>query len=234
MDDLLELWTIPLCPTRLRKGFRVLDHSCELTSESDRVFCESTVSTARKATFQKPVYHTRSPTVSRQCSLTPKDTSLSMMRNLCRTTHTSMLASRSAFQRESTQYRAIPNVRTSTRSCRLENILQGGGRRVSMGIFKQGRPSRQKPPRRPGLYGFRDKRTGTVDYVGETSDLFRRIGEHFLSDSPVSSETHHAEWQAADGRSTSKTRRRHESRKIDELNPRMNRRRGGGGRTSRR
>ena len=103
-----------------------------------------------------------------------------------------------------------------------------------MGIFKQGRPSRQKPPRRSGLYRFRNKRTGTVDYLGETSDLLRRIGEHFRSDSPVSPGTHHAEWQAADGRSTSRTRRQHESRKIDQLNPSMNRRRGGGGRTSRR
>ena len=98
-----------------------------------------------------------------------------------------------------------------------------------MGIFKKGRPSRHDPPNRSGVYRLRDKATGNIDYIGETSNLKRRIGEHFRSDKPVSRDTHHAEWQVADGRSTSGTRREHERRKIDEHNPTLNRKRGGGG-----
>ena len=101
-----------------------------------------------------------------------------------------------------------------------------------MGIFRRGRPNRQSPPSKPGLYRFVDKLTGTIDYIGETSDLNRRIGEHFRSSKPISPETHHAEWQGADGRSTSRTRRQHERFKIDQANPPMNRRGGGGGRRS--
>ena len=98
-----------------------------------------------------------------------------------------------------------------------------------MGIFKKGRPSRHDPPNRSGVYRLRDKATGNIDYIGETSNLKRRIGEHFRSDKPVSPETHHFEWQVADRRSTSRTRREHERRKIDEHNPTLNRKRGGGG-----
>lgn len=101
-----------------------------------------------------------------------------------------------------------------------------------MSIFKPGRPSRQKPPEKPRLYRFKNKDTGKIDYIGETSNLKRRIGEHLRSDKPVSTESHHAEWKIADGRSTSRTRRVHERRKIDQHNPFLNRRRGGGGKRS--
>lgn len=101
-----------------------------------------------------------------------------------------------------------------------------------MGIFKRGRPSRQDPPSGPGLYRFVDKLTGRLDYIGETSNLRRRISEHFRSDKQVSPETHHAEWQAADGRSTSRTRRQQETLKISQFKPGMNKRRGGAGRRS--
>ena len=47
-----------------------------------------------------------------------------------------------------------------------------------MGIFKRGRPSQQTPPAKSGLYYLRNKRTGDVDYVGETSNLKRRKAEH--------------------------------------------------------
>ncbi len=73
-----------------------------------------------------------------------------------------------------------------------------------MGIFRRGRPSRQAPPHKPGLYRFRDRNTGEIDYIGETVNLAHRIGEHFRSPKPVSPKTHHAEWQMADGRSTSR------------------------------
>ena len=102
-----------------------------------------------------------------------------------------------------------------------------------MSIFKRGRPSRQDPPDRPGLYRFIDKITGEIDYIGESGDLRSRRGQHFRSDDLlVSSDSHHFEWKAADGRSTSRTRRELEKRQIDRHQPRLNRRQGGGGRRS--
>ena len=104
-----------------------------------------------------------------------------------------------------------------------------------MGIFKRGRPSRQEPPRQPGIYRFRNKDTGKIDYIGESANLIRRISEQFRSKNmSVSPETHYAEWKIADGRSTSRTRRAHETREIEQHQPRLNRRRGGGGRRARR
>ena len=98
-----------------------------------------------------------------------------------------------------------------------------------VGITKKGRPSRQDPPDQLGLYRLTSKSTGEIKYIGETSDLERRKGEQFRSDKPVSPETHHFEWQVADRRGTSRTRREHERRKIDQHNPSMNKKRGGGG-----
>lgn len=80
------------------------------------------------------------------------------------------------------------------------------------------------------MYRFRNRDTGDIDYIGETSNLKRRIGEHLRSDRSVSPDTHHEEWQVADGRSSSRTRRAHEMDKIDQHKPRLNKRRGGGGR----
>ena len=98
-----------------------------------------------------------------------------------------------------------------------------------MGIFKRGRPSRQKPPTSPGMYTFRNRKTGERDYIGETSNLKLRVAKH-LALGAVSLVTHVVEWKLADGRSTSKTRRAHERRMIDRHDPPLNRRRGGGGR----
>lgn len=103
-----------------------------------------------------------------------------------------------------------------------------------MNIFPRGRPSRQAPPNRPGIYRFRNKLTGKIDYIGEAVDIARRIIEHLQSTKPVSLDTHYVEWKAADGRSTSRTRRIHEQKKIDQHKPRLNKRGGGGGRWARR
>ena len=103
-----------------------------------------------------------------------------------------------------------------------------------MSIFRRGRPSRQDPPNAPGIYRFICKLTGRVDYIGEASDIARRIVTHLRSTKPVSIETHHIEWQAADGRSTSRTRREHERAKINKHKPRLNKRGGGGGRRANR
>ena len=96
--------------------------------------------------------------------------------------------------------------------------------------YKPGRPSRQNPPKKAGEYRFRDKQTGKIEYIGMTNDLNRRKAEHLRSAMPVSDDTHHFEWKKADGRSSSRTRGEHERLKIDQHNPSLNSRRGGGGR----
>ena len=103
-----------------------------------------------------------------------------------------------------------------------------------MGDFKRGRPSRQDPPHKLGLYRFRNKDTDEIDYIGESGDIKYRIGQHLRNGDVFSGETHHVEWQAAQDGSTSLTRREHERLKIDQHKPRLNRRRGGGGRRSKR
>ena len=105
---------------------------------------------------------------------------------------------------------------------------------IAMSIFRRGRPSRQKPPNRPGIYRFRNKLTGEVDYIGEAVDIARRIVTHIRSPKPVSRDTHYVEWQTADRRSTSRTRREHERVKINKHKPLLNKRGGGGGRRANR
>ncbi len=46
-----------------------------------------------------------------------------------------------------------------------------------MSLFRRGRPSRQEPPNRPGMYRFRSKQTGEVDYIGEAVNIARRVVE---------------------------------------------------------
>ena len=116
-------------------------------------------------------------------------------------------------------------------SCMVAPCSSMGG--LLMGIFKPGRPSGQEPPSQPGLYRFVDIVTGAIDYIGETSDLERRKGEHTRS-GKFSPNTHSFVWKAADGRSTSRTRRIHEGSKIGQHNPFMNSRGGGGGRIAER
>ena len=101
-----------------------------------------------------------------------------------------------------------------------------------MGIFKRGRPSRQQPPDKPGIYYFRNKTTKKVDYVGEAKSLKRRKEQH-LASKKLDLKVHDFESKVADGRSTSRTRRQHERSKIDQHKPCLNQRRGGGGRMAR-
>ena len=103
-----------------------------------------------------------------------------------------------------------------------------------MSIYKPGRPTKYipgldrgtKPPAQPGEYRIRDSE-GRIAYVGETCDLNRRMREHIatgkLSDGSF-------EYQRADGRSTSATRRNHEREKIARHTPYLNRSGGGEGR----
>ena len=102
-----------------------------------------------------------------------------------------------------------------------------------MATYKPGRYTRtaNKPaPKAPGAYRHVSKRTGEVVRQGETEDLDRRLKEHDRSNAVFTSGHYDVQWKAADGRSTSKTRREHEQRKIREKRPKFNERDGGGGR----
>ena len=98
-----------------------------------------------------------------------------------------------------------------------------------MSIYSQGSPSKQEPPDKAGAYHLIEKKMQEMQYHGETSNLRRRKQEHFRS-GKYSPETHDFAWKQADGRSTSKTRREHERKKIAQHSPPHNKRAGGGGR----
>lgn len=98
-----------------------------------------------------------------------------------------------------------------------------------MSILRRGRPSRQDPPDRPGIYRFVRKDTGEVTYVGEASNLRKRKYQH-THNGFFEPDDEYFEWQVADGRSNSDTRRDIERTKIKEHNPEKNRDRGGSGR----
>jgi len=103
-----------------------------------------------------------------------------------------------------------------------------------MGIIKQGRPTRyrvgdDKPPASPGLYTIRDD-NGNVLYSGETNNLGRRAKEHQRRGMLGSGQSF--DFQVADGRSTSRTRRELEKQRISQLSPPQNQSSGGEGRTA--
>lgn len=108
-----------------------------------------------------------------------------------------------------------------------------------MGIYHAGRPKKydpfvqagQRPPHLPGEYRIRDG-SGELIYIGETNDLFRRMQEHIRRGKLQNGGT--IEFQAADGRSTSRTRREHERAKIAQHSPALNRSGGGEGRIAKR
>ncbi|MCL1882552.1 MAG: GIY-YIG nuclease family protein [Defluviitaleaceae bacterium] len=101
-----------------------------------------------------------------------------------------------------------------------------------MGIFKPGRSSKyrpggNKPPPNPGLYNIRDAK-GAIIYTGETNNLQRRAGEHERGG--LLGQGHSYEYKEADGRSTSRTRREYEQKRIAENDPPRNQSGGGEGR----
>ena len=95
--------------------------------------------------------------------------------------------------------------------------------------YKPGRPTKYnpttgagtKPPAKPGEYRIRQA-DGTISYIGETCNLARRTAEHRRGGT--------IEYQVADGRTTSRTRREHERQKIAQHQPSQNRSGGGEGR----
>ena len=98
--------------------------------------------------------------------------------------------------------------------------------------YNRGRYSQQTPPKEPGAYRWINLATGLIDYIGETNNLARRAREHERCNSSISSKTHRLEWKQANPNSTTRERRRHESKKISQHNPALNKRNGGGGRVA--
>lgn len=108
-----------------------------------------------------------------------------------------------------------------------------------MSAYKPGRPIKfnpttqvgQKPPAKPGEYRIRDG-SGEITYIGETNNLARRTGEHQRSGKlPIGDgQNSTIEYQIADGRSSSRTRREHEREKIAQHQPLLNKSKGGEGR----
>ena len=108
-----------------------------------------------------------------------------------------------------------------------------------MGIYKRGRLRKyypgtgvgSAPPAEPGEYRIRDG-SGTIVYIGETCSISRRMKEHIRSGKlPAAQGSGYSfEYQLADKRSTSRTRRGHEASKIKEHTPELNKSRGGEGR----
>lgn len=109
---------------------------------------------------------------------------------------------------------------------------------IKMCTYGPGRPTKYnpttgagtKPPSKPGEYRIRNS-DGQIVYIGETNDLARRMAEHIRSGKlSVGSNAGTFEFQIADGRSTSRTRREHERDKIAKHQPELNKSKGGEGR----
>lgn len=104
-----------------------------------------------------------------------------------------------------------------------------------MATYKPGRYTNVKPgkkvPAKPGAERYVSKKTGKVVYQGETSNLRSRMSKQKSDKMPYTKKSYYqAQYKVADGRSTSKTRREHEKKKVREKDPPFNRRAGGGGR----
>ena len=75
--------------------------------------------------------------------------------------------------------------------------------------------SRGRPPNRPGVYRYKNKKTGAIDYVGDSYDMRERTNVHKRQERPFANpETHTPQWKEMDGRSTSNTRRKVERSQI--------------------
>lgn len=96
-------------------------------------------------------------------------------------------------------------------------------------LYKQGRPSKQDPPKAAGEYRIRDKETNQIVYCGETNNLDRRCREHEYS-GKLDRMTQDFEWKVADKRFGVDARRAHECAKLKQHQPTLNQRAGGGGR----
>lgn len=102
-------------------------------------------------------------------------------------------------------------------------------------MYKPGRPKKydphtgsgHAPPSTPGEYRIRDTLDNSIDYVGETCNLKRRMNEHVRAGKLDEFNTF--EWKQADESSNSRTRREHEKEKIKQHSPWLNKSKGGEG-----
>ena len=93
--------------------------------------------------------------------------------------------------------------------------------------------SKGKIPRGPVVYRYPNKKTGKIDYVGETVNGRERTQRHKAQGRPFANpNTHKKQWKPMDGRSTSRTRRKVERNQIKKHNPKYNKNAGGGGRNA--
>lgn len=103
-----------------------------------------------------------------------------------------------------------------------------------MGTYKPGRYTKVRPgekiPNKPGAERWVSKKTGKVVYQGESSNVGNRIAAQKRDKMPYTRGNYEAQYKVADGRSTSKTRREHERKKIAQHKPRFNKSSGGEGR----
>lgn len=117
---------------------------------------------------------------------------------------------------------------------KLFGMLSGALRSAaggSRGAFGPGRPNRGVPRRVPGVYRYVNKTTGKVEYHGQSNDLLRRYQEHVRGAPPRFDERkHYFEWQEQTSGGT-RERQEKEQEKILRDRPRLNRNKGGGGRT---
>lgn len=95
--------------------------------------------------------------------------------------------------------------------------------------YPPGRPSARRPPTTAGAYRIVDKATNRPLYIGETSNLRRRMGEHRRTGlfDPM---RHYFVWKAAAPSASVAARRRAEKTQIAKHAPPLNRRGGGAGR----
>tara|TARA_Y100000814_G_scaffold168157_1_gene122889 strand:+ start:173 stop:445 length:273 start_codon:yes stop_codon:yes gene_type:complete len=85
------------------------------------------------------------------------------------------------------------------------------------------------------VYRYKNKKTGAIDYVGDSYDMRERTNVHKRQERPFANpETHTPQWKEMDGRSTSNTRRKVERSQIEKHNPEYNKSRGGEGRKANR
>ena len=108
-----------------------------------------------------------------------------------------------------------------------------GTERKTMAIYKRGRPPKVDTnelfhlPEKPGEYRWRDK-DKNIAYIGETNNIKRRNKQH--KKTGRLDDDYSIEYMIADGRSTSKTRRKHEKNSIEKHQPYLNKSTGGEGR----
>jgi hypothetical protein len=100
---------------------------------------------------------------------------------------------------------------------------------IQGGVIRRGPPIfNRPPPPEPVIYRHRNKETGKIDYIGATNNGSRRHNEHIRSGKFDPSQQDLGWQRARDGASPEDVYG-HETKKIKQHRPPLNRRNGGGG-----